>query len=412
MRSETLIVESYFDGEQHWTNGPYAFVIADGHVVEIATAEKPALFNALPDAPQRASFLMPGLVDAHVHVFLDGGQLDATRRADYLKAPVEEMQAVTVRNARAAMACGVTLVRDAGDRYGLNHWLRARAAADFGLPAVRSAGLGLKRPKRYGAFMGRDVASSDEIVAAVHELALDCDDIKLILTGIIDFEAGRVAGEPQFDRESAELVVRTAHALGKRVFAHCSGEAGLDVAIGAGVDSIEHGFFMRADQAQAMADKGIAWTSTFAPVHFQWACPEVAGWSPRTVENIARILGNHAENLVRAEDAGVTLLCGSDAGSHGVRHGEGLIEELQWLRDAGLSVEVVLRAATGAARAHFGEPARLTVGSQFDAVLLDASPFELFDALRAPVTVFRHGERVGAQTGGACSEQQLCAAAT
>lgn len=391
MRSEMIIVESYFDGERHWTDGPYAFVIADGHVMEIAAAEKPGRFNALPEAPPRVPFLMPGLVDAHVHTFLNGSQLDATRRADYLKAPVQEMQAVTVRNALATMACGVTLIRDAGDRYGINHWLRTRAAADFGLPAVRSAGLGLKRPKRYGAFMGRDVASSDEIVAAVHELATDCDDIKLILTGIIDFEAGRVAGEPQFDRESAELVVRTAHALGKRVFAHCSGEAGLDVAIGAGVDSIEHGFFMRLDQIKAMADKGIAWTPTFAPVHFQWARPEVAGWLPKTVENIARILGNHAENLVRAEETGVTLLCGSDAGSHGVRHGEGLIEELQWMRDAGLSVEAVLRAATGTARAHFGEPARLTVGSLFDALLLEASPFERFDALYRPVAVFRQG---------------------
>lgn len=400
MSSETIIVESYFDGEQHRTNGPYAFVIADGHVAEIAPAETFAMLNVLPETPQRMAFLMPGLVDAHVHLFLDGGQLDASRRADYLKAPVDEMQAVTVRNAQAAMACGVTLVRDAGDRYGINHWLRARAADDFGLPAVRSAGLGLKRLKRYGAFMGRDVASSDEIVAAIHELAAECNDIKLILTGIIDFEAGRVAGEPQFDLESAALVVRTAHALGKRIFAHCSGDAGLDVAIAAGVDSIEHGFFMRPDQINAMADKGIAWTPTFAPVHFQWASPEVAGWSPQTVENIVRILASHAENLLRAEEAGVTLLAGSDAGSHGVGHGQGLIEELQWMRDAGLSVEAVLRAATGAARAHFGELARLTVGSQFDAILLAASPFERFDTLCRPEAVFRRGCRCGPNRPG------------
>lgn len=251
--------------------------------------------------------------------------------------------------------------------------------------------MGLKRPKRYGAFMGRDVASPEEIVGAVGQLAADCDDIKLILTGIIDFDAGRVSGDPQFDVDAATLVVSTAHRLGKRVFAHCSGTAGLEVAIAAKVDSIEHGFFMRADLIKAMADNGIAWTPTFAPVHFQWACPEVAGWSPQTVENIARILAQHAENLLRAEEAGVTLLCGSDAGSHGVGHGEGLLDELQWMRAAGLSVAAVLRSATGAPRRHWGGPARLVKGAPFDALLLDASPFDEFEALRRPIAVFRHG---------------------
>lgn len=400
MPAETIIVDSYFDGERHHQHGPYGFLIADGRIAAILPAAQLALVAPPAAAPQRAAFLMPGLVDAHVHLFLDGTQLDATRRADYLKAPLDEMLAVAAHNAAATLACGITTVRDAGDRFGINHRLRAAAAErDAGLPAVRSAGLGLKRPKRYGAFMGRDVADSGEIVAAVHELAADCDDIKLILTGIIDFDAGRVAGEPQFDLESAALVVRTAHALGKRVFAHCSGTAGLDVAIAAKVDSIEHGFFMSCDRVRAMADRGIAWTPTFAPVHFQWARPEVAGWSPQTVDNIARILGEHAENLVRADAAGVTLLCGSDAGSHGVGHGTGLLDELQWLHEAGLSVTAVLRAATGAARRHWGEPALLAAGTAFDAVLLEASPFERFTVLREPLAVFRNGSRQVSRPG-------------
>lgn len=409
MPAETIIVDSYFDGERHHEHGPYGFLIADGRIAAILPAAQLALVAPLAATPQRAAFLMPGLIDAHVHLFLDGTQLDATRRADYLKAPLDEMLAVGARNAAATLACGITTVRDAGDRFGINHRLRAAAAERDGLPAVRSAGLGLKRPKRYGTFMGRDVADSDEIVAAVHELAADCDDIKLILTGIIDFDAGRVAGEPQFDLESAALVVRTAHALGKRVFAHCSGTAGLDVAIAAKVDSIEHGFFMTSDRVRAMADRRIAWTPTFAPVHFQWARPEVAGWSPQTVDNIARILGEHAENLVRADEAGVTLLCGSDAGSHGVGHGVGLLDELQWLHEAGLSVEAVLRAATGAARRHWGEAGLLAAGAGFDAVLLKASPFECFAALREPLAVFRNGSR---QMAGAAATMHRAATAT
>jgi imidazolonepropionase-like amidohydrolase len=282
------------------------------------------------------------------------------------------------------------MVRDAGDRHGINNRVReeARNPAN-GLPQVRSGGLGVKRPKRYGAFMAKDVEDAAAIRASVTELAAANDEIKLILTGIIDFDAGAVTDEPQFDLESAKLVVDTAKACGKNTFAHCSGIKGLTIAANVGVGSIEHGFFMDRATLGVMADKGVAWTPTFCPVHFQWAHPEAVGWSAQTVGNLRRILDSHAEHLNLAQQMGVTLLLGTDAGSMGVEHGYAMFAEIERYLEAGLSLETTLAAATAQVRRHFGiERALLEKGARFDAILTARSPFEDISTLRQPLKVW------------------------
>jgi hypothetical protein len=112
----------------------------------------------------------------------------------------------------------------------------------------------------------------------------------------------------------------------------------LKIAVGAGVGSIEHGFFMDRETLAVMRDKQIAWTPTFCPVHFQWAHPEAAGWSADTVGNLRRILDGHAEHLRLAAEMGVPLLIGTDAGSMGVEHGHALFDEIDRYLDAGLGM--------------------------------------------------------------------------
>jgi imidazolonepropionase-like amidohydrolase len=153
--------------------------------------------------------------------------------------------------------------------------------------------------------------------------------------------------------------------------------------VAAGVDSIEHGYFMTRDILGRMADKGIAWVPTFSPVHFQWAFPQHAGWDQATVANLSRILDDHAEQVALAHDLGVPIIAGSDAGSPGVDHGGGLIDELLHLLRAGLPMPAVLRAATSRPRALWDmEPARIARGDRADLILLDRSPFDDPGALR------------------------------
>lgn len=384
-----LVVDEWFDGEERHL-GRTTMTVLDGRLADVAAGDHAAALAAQGWPVERSAFLMPGLVDSHVHLFLDGATTDAKLRSEHLKQPLEALIATARRSAAQALACGITLVRDGGDRHGINHRLREEARMPGSAMAqVRSVGLGVKRAKRYGAFMAADVGDEGSIRASVSELARSSDEIKLILTGIIDFDAGAVTDEPQFTLEETRSVVETAHAAGRRVMAHCSGAKGLATAAAAGVDSIEHGFFMDRSTLALMRDRDLAWTPTFCPVHFQWARPSAAGWSDRTVGHLRRILDAHAEHLRLAHEMGVRLLVGTDAGSMGVEHGVAMFDEIDRFLEAGLQLTAVLRAATSAPRRHFGDPhPLLAAGARFEAVQLDASPFAAPQALRFPRRVW------------------------
>jgi imidazolonepropionase-like amidohydrolase len=257
-------------------------------------------------------------------------------------------------------------------------------------PALISAGRALRKAGHYGSFMAIEATDADSIVRAIHELAPAAGQLKILLTGIIDFEKGRMKGGTQFDLEETKLIVRTARELGLRTFAHCSGAEGLRIAVAAGIDSIEHGFFMEPDLLRAMADQGIAWVPTFAPVHLQYQRPELSGWNGPTVAALGAILERHFECVARAVDLGVPVLAGSDAGSYGVPHGAGLIDELGLLQRAGLATARVLEAATSLPRRQWGcEPADVRPGHRADLLVLEGSPFADFENLRRVREVVR-----------------------
>ncbi len=378
MPQRIIQTDSYFDGAEYHNEGPYWVSLEDGLIKDILTSELPSEVNVEDDLIEHAAFIMPGLVEAHCHLFLDGGELDFKQRSEYLKADEDEMLAVARRNIAASLVTGITFIRDAGDKWGINHRIREElAASDELVPEVRSPGLGIRKPKRYGGFMAREVETKDEILAAIIDLLKTGDELKILLTGIIDFETGTVKGEPQFDVDEAKLIVATAHDLGYRTFAHCSGLAGLEVAAAAGVDSVEHGFFMTRDILEILAEKQIAWVPTFSPVHFQWARPEIAGWNDESVDNLRRILDSHSEHIKLADEMGVPVVVGSDAGSHGVVHGEAVIDEIKFLVDAGMSMAKALNATTALPRRLWGSPsADIKPGNKVEIIGLPESPFE------------------------------------
>jgi imidazolonepropionase-like amidohydrolase len=387
-----LVASEHFDGTSFHPE-PVTFRIENGIVTDRAAGDQGAALAAQGLKVDRVPFLMPGLVEAHSHLFLHGAELDGKIRAAHQKAPVEDLMGAARDHARATLGAGITLVRDAGDKFGVNHAMRALAVDPAsGYPLIRSPGLGVKRPNRYGAFMARDIATDDAIEPTIADIARTADDIKVILTGIIDFGKGAVTDEPQFDEAAAARIAQAARAAGKRSFAHCSGAKGLKVACEAGFDSIEHGFFMNRESLERMAERGIAWVPTFSPVHFQWARPEVVGWPPETVSHLGRILERHTRMVGEAARLGVALVAGSDAGSQGVPHGQALIDELFHFLAAGVGLAAVLASATSVPRRLWGAaPAGPVKGWAFDAVALAQSPVADAGALRKPLAVWREG---------------------
>lgn len=384
MQRRILVTSSMFDGERYWGEGERTVVIDGDQVSEVADGDQSALFSGPGVEVEHVAFLMPGLVEGHAHLFLNGGELDTAVRSAYLKSRFDNMVEVGRKNLQQAAEAGVTLIRDAGDRFGVNHFIRAEVASSGGpLPRVRSAGLGVRGPRGYGAFMAREVGDLSRVSEVIGELVEGSDDIKVILTGIIDFEAGAVKGAPQFDFDDCRKIVETAHSAGRKTFAHCSGLDGLAIAIEAGIDSIEHGFFMNEEMLVAMAEKQIAWVPTFSPVDFQWRSPQWCGWDSETQGKLRGILDQHSRQVALAAELGVPLVCGSDAGSHGVPHGSSLIDEVEFLSQAGLNMQTALASATSVPRRLWGEgPAGPIKRARAELVVLAASPFDDPTALR------------------------------
>ena len=305
-----------------------------------------------PDVEAADSTLMPGLIEAHAHLFLEGGELNAERRAAHLmQRPPDLFDAARARLDRL-VHLGIIGVRDAGDKDGVGLSLSKLYASGPGvrplMPYVESPGADIHHQGRYGGFMAEPLEnypSPPECVDA--SVAAGADRIKIITTGIVNFKAGAVAPEPQMTADEIAQLVAAAKGHQRQTFAHASGETGIDRALAGGVDSIEHGLFIREDQLARMRDQNIAWVPTFAPLQAQVDHAAILGWDAATVSHLQRLLDQHAARLVQAHALGVPIIAGSDAGSYGVMHGLGLLYELELMERAGLPAPAVLNAATG-----------------------------------------------------------------
>ena len=189
------------------------------------------------------------------------------------------------------MRLGIAAVRDAGDKDGVGLAL-SKLYAGAGrplMPYVDSPGAAIHHRGRYGSFMAEpieDYAYAAECVEA--RVKAGADRIKLIPTGIINFKKGAVTAEPQMTTEEIGEFVAAARSFGRQTFAHASGDAGIERAIEGGVDTIEHGFFVRDDQLAKMRDRQIAWVPTFAPVQKQVDHADRMGWDAAGVRNLQK----------------------------------------------------------------------------------------------------------------------------
>jgi imidazolonepropionase-like amidohydrolase len=350
-----------------------------------------------PDAHLPAHTVLPGLIEAHAHLFLEGGQENPVQRAEYLRLSDADLLARAGARLARLLRLGITAVRDAGDKNGTGLALQRhyRSARRDAMPYLDSPGAAIHHQGRYGAFMGWPLEEHGSIEACVAaRTAEGAHRIKLLATGIINFEKGAVTTKPQLPVDELTRAVTAARAAGKQTMIHCSGHEGVANCIAARVDTIEHGFFIDDTQLAQLRDLDIAWVPTFAPVQFQVDRAVELDWSDVVRVNLQRILDAHAASLVRAAQLGVRIVAGSDAGSHGVAHGHGFLRELELMEHAGLSAAQVLHAATGASATRLGfaeDFGRLCPGRRPRFLLTAAPVLESVRHLRTPLTTVFDG---------------------
>jgi len=327
-----------------------------------ATATATAAINE-PDLELPNFTLLPGLIEAHAHLFLDGSELDIEKRKAQLNLLPQEMLHQAQSRLGKLLQSGIIAVRDAGDKFGVGLSLNklyhrkddiSKRDVIF-LPYIDSPGAAINHKGSYGNFMAEPIENFSSLRECVESrINAGAERIKIIATDVIDFKAGRVKKPPQMTVEEISEIVKTAKEFGKQVFAHASGEDGIERAIEGGVDSIEHAFFIREDQLSKMRDKNIAWCPTFTPIQKQIDYADRLGWDTRhdisrrdVMSALKEILDQHSTMLLKAHQIGVTIIAGSDAGSYGVVHGLGLLDEMELMERAGLSPLAIINAATG-----------------------------------------------------------------
>jgi imidazolonepropionase-like amidohydrolase len=357
-----------------------------------------------PDAILPNAALLPCLIEAHAHLFLDGAPVCFADRERHLKeSTADEMLARARRRWTKILQSGVGAVRDAGDKHAVGLALAAEAKLHIGKlapsPFIDSPGAAIHHKGRYGSFMGsalEDFASPADCVAA--RVAGGADRIKLLVSGIINFKEGRVTVPPQMPIDEVKAFVEAAQSYGKQTFAHASGTEGVEHSIEGGVNTVEHGFFITEEQLKKMRDRQIAWVPTFAPVQLQIDRADELGWDEVVVGHLKRIVASHQDMLRRAHELGVIVVAGSDAGSCGVPHGIGFIEELCHMERAGMPAMAVIRAATGTSAATLAFPekvGRIAVGCRSRFILIEHDPLATVANLHRSKTIFFDGAAIG-----------------
>lgn len=261
-------------------------------------------------------------IDAHVHLHV-GGDI--------------------VENLHKTRTAGVAAVRDLGHGPALS---MPKGRGKDG-PMVVSSGPGLGTSGPGSSWLAEKLSGPDQMAQAVEKrVAAGAGVIKLFATGLLDFEhPGQVLHSHALTSQEMLASVEAAHAAGLKVAAHVSGDDSVRRAVSAGVDSIEHGFFMKPATLELLADRKVFWVPTLAAVLAHLRDQE-ARHAQSIKDNLAVIAESQMQTMRFGEELGIRLAVGTDAGSYGIEHGLGLYTEIQAWLDAQISPYTVYRGVT------------------------------------------------------------------
>jgi len=355
--------------------------IQDGLIATIAASDQnPEERSEVLDLT--GDTVLPCLVDSHVHLFMSGAS-DLKVRTHQLDAPFSDIKKVIARHIAAHLLSGVTAVRDGGDHHA--HALRYRDECldtDKTPFQLQVAGRAWHRPGRYGRLIGRGPAADDSLAEAIAAENATIDHVKIVNSGLNSLVKFGYQTPPQFSLEEMKAAVGAARRKGLFVMAHANGKIPVEISVSAGCRSIEHGFFMGKENLKRMAEKDICWIPTAATMKAYCDHLERIGES----QDVARRnLEHQLEQIAAAKNLGVPIAVGTDAGSIGVHHGRGIVQELIILKRAGLTIQEAIQCATanGAKLLNLPTPHLLARGLPASFIVVKGSPDRLPDSLHS-----------------------------
>ena len=281
--------------------------------------------------------------DCHMHMVLDG--------VDWKQAIARHKETPNEAFIREKLSIyrdlGYTYLRDGGDRWGVGAKAR-ELAPEYGI-TYRTPLAPLICAGHYGGFIGEKYSDLREYAALVRKRREQgADFIKIMISGIMDFDRFGVLSEEGLSPEMIRELVHIAHAEGFAVMAHCNGARTAEAAAAAGAESIEHGAYLDDDALCAMRENGTIWVPTLS------AIGNLRGRGRFDEGAVSAIYESAVQNLRRFAQMGGLIAPGSDAGAWAVPHGSGGVDEYAHLAHAlGDGWEGIVNSGTDAVRTKF-----------------------------------------------------------
>jgi imidazolonepropionase-like amidohydrolase len=381
-----------------------AVVVIDGtHIAAVGPASRVAAppGTTLMDVGDRT--LMPGLIDAHVHILLTGSL--ASGQED--RAATDDQALLRgARNAQLALKSGLTTVRDCGDRNYLSLTLRDFVeSGGIAGPRLVCAGPVVTSTGGHLWWNGIESDTADDARRAVRTLVRNgVDFIKLMGSGG-NATPGSNPEAAQYDAAAFHAIADDAHRMGKKVAAHVHGVESIRMAVDAGIDTLEHVPFRAHGTIEY--DERLVEDIVRKDLIVSLAMPST--WYRLRAEDMreARTHPGHLwerryETIRRMHAAGVKLVVSSDQGSTGTR-----IDELALLMEFLVKVVQipaadVLYGATGLAAKALGMADRigtLKPGTLADMAIIDGDPVTDIAAMQRVHMVIKDGQVVVRESG-------------
>jgi len=364
-------------------------VITDGKISAVKAG-----FIAVSDFAKDAilidlstSFVMPGLMDMHVHL---QGELGPNNDSERVNLSAADTLMKSAYYAKKTLMAGFTTVRDLGSSAEQIFALRdgvKRGWIDG--PSIIAAGSSVAVTGGHGDVDGMapdlmKLHTAETVCdgpydcrrATRHAIKFGADVIKITSTGGVLSDTDTGTGQQMADDEIKE-VVNTAHALGRKVASHAHAAAGINAALRAGVDSIEHGSYADKESIKLFKKSGAYLVPTLMAGDTVVNMAKSADFmSPAIRAKAIRVGGDMIENFKRSYQAGVKIAYGTDSGVS--KHGYNA-REAQLMFAAGMSAQDILISATINGADLIGQSKNvgtLEVGKVADIIAMHASPLD------------------------------------